>query len=201
MNKTMKKLASAAMVVSLILVVGLLASAQGRVTIRFRFRINGISQPLPLFVGGPGVVNPLPFQTPMTLPPFPGIDPSDFNPVPGAGMGAPGMFQTMAIGSTVAPPAISPSGQVNIWLGASFPLTISNIDTFNWTQVQVAEFMPAGFWRLYNVSGFHPAGRMTLNFIGDSRGTHIVMVWADNNHNGWVDNGELALPALAVNVR
>jgi hypothetical protein len=96
---------------------------------------------------------------------------------------------------------MTPNGYVNAVLGSSFPLNISQIDTMNWTKVQVAEYLPAGYWTVFDFSGYFPTGSKALNWYADSTGTHIVIAWVDNNHNGLADPGEISIPWLTVNVQ
>ncbi|HIC95126.1 TPA: hypothetical protein EYP12_00690 [Candidatus Bipolaricaulota bacterium] len=156
----------------------------GQICITFPFGVICIGGPGP----GPGP-SPGPGGSLPSLPPFPGIGYDDFGQGQGSGP------LTLAI-----MPTISPNGFRTVWLGTSFPITISGIDAANFTAVFIAEWQPSGMWSLYNFSGWHPSGQVTANWVGNLRGTYYIIAWVDNNHNWSVDFGELTIPWLTVQV-
>lgn len=130
------------------------------------------------------MANPEPPPLP-SMPPFPGIDAQDFSTTGGV------------YGIS---PRISPSGLFVVFRGTQFPVTISRIDISGPTLVVLAEWLPSGRWVLYNLSGWYPNGSVTVNFFAGMRGTHFLVAWVDNNHNGAVEAGELTIPWLTVQV-
>lgn len=159
-------------------------SVIGQICITFPFGVICIGGPGPGPGPSPGPVGNLP-----SLPPFPGIGYDDF----GQGL-APGPLIMAFM------PIISPNGFQTVPFMSGFPITVSGIDTANFTAVMIAEWQPAGFWSLYNRSGWHPSGQVTGNWVGNLRGTFYIIAWVDNNHNWLVDFGELTIPWLTVQV-
>lgn len=134
--------------------------------------------------GGVMLANDAPYGLP-SLPPLPGIDSGDFS----QGIGVYGIS-----------PSIAPNGFMMVFLGTQFPITVSQIDMVNWTTVRLVEWVPGRGWMVYNLSGWHGTGSVTVNFYTGVRGLHILIAWVDNNHNNQVEPGELTLPPLFVQV-
>ncbi len=129
-----------------------------------------------------------------TLPPLPGLDASDLQ-----------QSADLAFGIGVAP-VVAPQvtldtvGLHTVTLNGRMSLTISGINAYGYTRVQWAELYPDGQWRIFDLSGYYPSGRLPATFIGDTVGRHTVLIWVDNNANGLVDRYEVTNPWLTVDV-